>query len=58
MQNRPNIDNFEPRHIKEANAKLDKHVLSANIHKKINDEYRKNVFHESLWRRFIALFKK
>ena len=50
--------NFEPKHLKEANIKLDKHVLSANAHKKTNDAYRKNVFHESLWHRFMGLFKK
>ena len=58
MPNRFNIDNFEPRHLKEANTKLDKHILSANAHKKRNDEYRKHIFHESLWRRFMALFGK
>lgn len=49
---------FEPKHLKEANLKLDKHVLSANAHKKTNDGYKKNVFHESLWHRFMGLFKK
>ncbi len=58
MPNKSNIDNFEPKHLKEANLKLDKHVLSANAHKKTNDRYKKGVFHESLWHRFMGLFKK
>jgi len=48
--------NFEPVHIKLANEKLDKHVLSARAHKKTNEEYKKNVFRVSLWDKFRALF--
>jgi len=58
MPNKSNIDNFQPKHLKEANLKLDKHVLSAHAHKKTNDGYKKNVFHESLWHKFMGLFKK
>ena len=52
------MDNFEPVHLKNANAKLDKHVLSASAHKKTNDGYKKNVFKESLWHKVLSLFKK
>jgi len=58
MRNKSNIDNFYPKHLKAANLKLDKHVLSATAHKETNDEYKKNVFHESLWHKFTRLFKK
>ena len=58
MPNKSHLDDFEPVHLKHANEKLDKHVLSANAHKKTNDAYKKNVFHESLWHKFIGLFKK
>ena len=49
---------FEPVYLKLANEKLDKHVLSARAHKKTNEEYKKNVFNESLWHKFIGLFKR
>ena len=51
------MDHFEPVHLKLANKKLDKHVLSANAHKKTNDNYKKNVFKESLWHKMINFFK-
>lgn len=50
--------NFEPVSLIRANKKLDKHVLSAYAHKKTNEGYKKNVFKESLWYKFISLFKK
>ena len=50
--------NFDPVHLKHANEKLDKHVLSANAHKKTNEGYKKDVFKESLWNKFLGLFKK
>ncbi len=58
MPNKPNFDDFEPLHLKSANEKLDKHVLSAHVHKKTNDAYKKNVFKESLWHKILGLFKK
>ena len=48
---------FEPTHLKRANEKLDKHVLSANAHKKTNDGYKKKIFKESLWKKLMGLFK-
>ena len=51
-------NNFEPVHLKNANEKLDKHVLSAHTHKKTNDDYKREVFKESLWDKFLGLFKK
>lgn len=51
-------NNFEPVRLKEANAKLDKHVLSAHTHKKTNDDYKKKVFKESVWDKFLGFFKK
>ncbi len=50
--------NFDPIHLKHANKKLDKHVLSANIHKKTNEGYKKDIFKESLWQKFLNIFKK
>ena len=52
------MDHFEPVYLREANEKLDRHVLSAHAHKITNDGYKKNVFHESLWHKFVGLFKK
>jgi hypothetical protein len=50
--------NFEPIQLKKANKKLDKHVLSAHAHKEANDEYKRGVFKESLWTKFVGLFKR
>ena len=49
---------FMPVHLMNANAKLDRHVLAAEVHKKKNDEYKKDVFKESLWKKFVGLFTK
>ena len=57
MQNKATKNQFEPVHLKHANKKLDKHVLSATLHKQTNDEYKKSIFKESLWKKFIRLFK-
>jgi len=48
---------FEPVHLKRANEKLDKHVLSANAHKKTNDGYKKKIFKESLWVKIKNYFR-
>jgi len=44
---------FEPVHLKEANAKLDKHVLSLPPYQK--DKDGKDQI--SLWKKFLGLFK-
>jgi len=49
---------FIPVHLMNANAKLDKHVLAADTHKKTNDGYMKDVFKESLWKKFVGLFNR
>jgi len=51
-------NSFDPVSLKRANKKLDKHVLSAHVHKKTNEGYKKDVFKESLWHKFLSLFKK
>ena len=50
--------NFEPVQLKEANRKLDKHVLSANKHKEKNKVYKKEVFQETLWEKVLSIFKR
>jgi len=47
-----------PVHLMNANAKLDKHVLAADAHKKENNVYKQGVFKESLWKKFVGLFKR
>jgi len=51
-------NNFQPVHLQNANAKLNKHILSAHVHKQTNDGYKKSVFKEPLWKKFLGLFKK
>lgn len=50
--------NFEPVGLKKANKMLDKHVLSAHLHKETNKVYKKEVFKETLWEKVVGLFKK
>lgn len=58
MPNKSNLDDFKPLHLRSANEKLDKHVLSAHVHKKTNDAYKKDIFKDSLWHKILAIFKK
>jgi len=51
-------NDFEPLRLKAANAKLDKHVLSAHTHKKTNDKYKRKVFKRTLWDKFLGFFTK
>ena len=51
-------NNFIPVHLMNANAKLDKHVLAAQAYKRKNDGYKKDIFKESLWKKFVGLFKR
>jgi len=47
-------NDFEPVHLKEANAALDTHILAPK-----NDlEYHNILKDKSLWQRFLGLFKK
>jgi len=50
--------NFEPVHLKKANKKLDKHILSAYMHEKTNKVYKEEVFKKTLWKKIIDFFKK
>ncbi len=58
MPNKFAVEDFKPVHLKRANTKLDKHVLSASLHQKTNDEYKKSIFKESLWRKLMNFFRK
>ncbi|WP_309496242.1 hypothetical protein [Sulfurovum sp.] len=48
-------NDFLPVHLMNANAKLDKHVLAVEANKKKHDAREKG---ESLWKKFIGLFKR
>ena len=58
MPTKSNMDDFDPVHLKHANKKLDRHVLSAHLHKATNDTYKKEIFKESLWDKFVGLFRR
>lgn len=47
---------FEPVHLKEANAKLDRHVLSLPPYQEDNRLIYKNKGKISLWKKFLRLF--
>jgi len=44
---------FKPVHLKEANAKLDKHVLSLPPYRKDKEVKEKR----SLWKKFLGMFR-
>ena len=48
---------FKPLHLKEANAKLDKHVLSLPPYQKDNKVIYNDKGQTSLWKKFLGLFK-
>jgi hypothetical protein len=47
---------FKPVHLKEANTKLDKHVLSLPPYQEDNKVIYKNKGKTSLWKKFLRLF--
>lgn len=47
-----------PVHLMNANAKLDKHVLAKEARKGTNNTHKKDGLKESLWKKFIGLFKR
>ncbi len=49
-------NDFNPRYIKQANAKLDRYISKVNIHNNINKNYKKGVFRTTLWEKFLGLF--
>jgi len=57
MQNKFKLDTFEPRALKDANAKLDQKMLFLNLTKKMNDGYKQSIFKQSLWQTILRIFK-
>ena len=55
-------NNFIPVHLMNANAKLDKHVLADEARKRKDNTSKKDLlkdlFKESLWKKFVGLFKR
>ena len=51
-------NDFMPVHLMNANAKLDKHVLAEEARKRSNNTSKKDVLEESLWDKFLGLFKR
>jgi hypothetical protein len=48
---------FKPVHLKQANAKLDRHVLSSERYQKQNDIPKDENVQMSLWQKFLGFFK-
>lgn len=51
-------NDFLPVHLMNANAKLDKHVLADEAHKRSGKTLKKDVLGKSLWEKFVGLFKR
>mgnify|MGYP000462683831 CR=1 FL=1 len=51
-------NDFMPVHLMNANAKLDKHVLADEARKRNNNVNKKDILQESLWKKFVGLFKR
>ena len=48
---------FEPVHLQQANAKLERHVLSSERYQKSDDSNQDGTEKKSLWKKFLELFK-
>lgn len=49
-------NDFKPVHLKEANAKLDRDLLSSKRYQKENDMHEGEKVQISLWQKFLSLF--
>jgi len=50
-------NDFKPVHLQQANAKLDRHVLSSERYQKYDDTHKDESVKISLWKKFLGLFK-
>lgn len=50
-------NDFKPVHLQQANAKLDRHVLSSEKYQKYNDASKDKSAKVSLWKKFLGFFK-
>lgn len=50
-------NDFKPVHLQQANAKLDRHVLSSEEYQKYNDASKNKSVKVSLWKKFLGLFR-
>ena len=48
---------FEPVHLQQANAKLDRHILSSEPYQKQGNVHKDENGKISLWKKFLGLFK-
>ena len=49
-------NDFKPVHLQQANAKLDRHVLSSERYQKHDDLHKDGRIKISLWEKFIRVF--
>ena len=53
------VENYEPLvEMLDLPDEKDKHVLAAEARKRTNNTYKKDVLKESLWKKFVGLFKR
>ena len=50
-------NDFKPVHLKQANAKLDRHVLSSDRYQKHDDIDQDGRIKISLWKKFLRVFR-
>jgi len=50
-------NDFKPVHLQQANAELDRHVLSSERYQKQGDTHKEGNVKNSLWKKFLGLFK-
>ena len=49
-------NDFKPVHLQQANAKLDRHILSLERYQKYNDAHKDKSVKVSLWKKFLRVF--
>ena len=50
-------NDFKPVHLKQANEKLDRHILLSQRYQKQDDAHKDGNVNNSLWKMFLGLFK-
>lgn len=51
------LNDFKPVHLQQANAKLDRHVLSSERYQNHDDSHKDESVKISLWKKFLGLLK-
>jgi hypothetical protein len=58
MQNKFQIDSFDPAKLKKANLSLEKHLKPVLVYEELNKTYQEQLSKKSFWKKFLRFFKR